>query len=49
MESRKKRRRHLNPRIVEALEAIMMAIMGVGTAALLAQFFGILLGIIDPN
>lgn len=29
-------------------EAILMAFMGVGTAVLLAQFFGIMLGIIEP-
>lgn len=29
-------------------EAILMAFMGIGTAVLLAQFFGLMLGVIEP-
>lgn len=30
-------------------EAVLMAFMGIGTAVLLAQFFGVMLGAIDPR
>lgn len=29
-------------------EAVLMAFMAVGTAVLLAQFFGLMLGVIEP-
>ena len=55
MESRKARRRQLKPwaRKVKNYfekfgEAILMAFMGIGTAVLLAQFFGLMLGVIEP-
>lgn len=57
MESRKtvRRRRQLKPwaRKVKNYfekfgEAILMAFMGIGTAVLLAQFFGLMLGVIEP-
>lgn len=55
MESRKVRRRQLKPwarKVKEKFErfgeAILMAFMGIGTAVLLAQFFGIMLGVIEP-
>lgn len=55
MESRKVRRRQLKPwaRKVKNYfekfgEAILMAFMGIGTAVLLAQFFGLMLGVIEP-
>lgn len=35
-------------RIENAAEMLMMAVMGVGTAAIIAQFFGIMIGAIDP-
>lgn len=35
-------------RIQSALEILMITIMGVGTAALVAQAFGILIGAVDP-
>lgn len=30
-------------------EAVLMAFMAVGTAVLLAQFFGVMIGVIDPR
>lgn len=30
-------------------EVVLMAFMAVGTAALLAQFFGVMIGAIDPR
>ena len=57
MESRKtvRRRRQLKPwarKVKEKFErfgeAILMAFMGIGTAVLLAQFFGLMLGVIEP-
>ena len=55
MESRKVRRRQLKPwarkvknYFEEFGEAILMAFMGIGTAVLLAQFFGLMLGVIEP-
>ncbi|WP_337952372.1 hypothetical protein [Mitsuokella jalaludinii] len=30
-------------------EAVLMAFMAVGTAVLLAQFFGVMIGAIDPR
>ena len=57
MESRKtvRRRRQLKPwarKVQEKFEkfgeAILMAFMGIGTAVLLAQFFGLMLGVIEP-
>lgn len=30
-------------------EAVLMAFMGIGTAVLLAQFFGVMIGAIDPR
>ena len=55
MESRKVRRRQLKPwakKVKEKFErfgeAILMAFMGIGTAVLLAQFFGLMLGVIEP-
>lgn len=55
MESRKVRRRQLKPwarKVKEKFEkfgeAILMAFMGIGTAFLLAQFFGLMLGVIEP-
>lgn len=35
-------------RIQSALEILMITIVGVGTAALVAQAFGILIGAVDP-
>lgn len=29
-------------------EAVLMAFMGIGTAVLLAQFFGVMIGAIEP-
>lgn len=29
-------------------EAVLMAFMAVGTAVLLAQFFGVMIGVIEP-
>ena len=56
MESRKVRRRQLKPwarKVKEKFEkfgeAILMAFMGIGTAVLLAQFFGLMLGVIEPR
>lgn len=57
MESRKtvRRRRQLKPWVRKVKnyfekfgEAILMAFMGIGTAVLLAQFFGLMLGVIEP-
>lgn len=55
MESRKVRHRQLKPWARKAKEmfekfgeAILMAFMGIGTAVLLAQFFGLMLGVIEP-
>ena len=55
MESRKVRRRQLKPwarKVKEKFEkfgeAILMAFMGIGTVVLLAQFFGLMLGVIEP-
>lgn len=30
-------------------EVVLMAFMGIGTAVLLAQFFGVMIGAIDPR
>lgn len=30
-------------------EVLLMAFMGIGTAVLLAQFFGVMIGAIDPR
>ena len=56
MESRKVRRRQLKPwaRKVKNYfekfgELALMAFMAVGTAVLLAQFFGVMIGAIDPR
>ena len=56
MESRKVRRRQLKPwarkvkeKFEKFAEAILMAFMGIGTAVLLAQFFGVMIGAIDPR
>lgn len=56
MESRKVRRRQLKPwaRKVKTYfekfgELVLMAFMAVGTAVLLAQFFGVMIGAIDPR
>lgn len=35
-------------RIKSALEFLMMTVMGVGTAALVAQAFGLMTGIVRP-
>ena len=55
MESRKVRRRQLKPwarkakeKFEEFGEAVLMAFMGIGTAVLLAQFFGVMIGAIEP-
>lgn len=40
---------HNIERIVGALELIMMAVMGIGVAAMVAQMFGIMTGAINPN
>ncbi|WP_182405922.1 hypothetical protein [Mitsuokella multacida] len=55
MESRKVRRRQLKPWAKKLKgyfekfgEAVLMAFMGIGTAVLLAQFFGLMLGVIEP-
>ncbi len=55
MQPRKMRRRQLKPwarKVKEKFEkfgeAILMAFMGIGTAVLLAQFFGLMLGVIEP-
>lgn len=56
MESRKVRRRQLKPwaRKVKNYfekfgETVLMAFMAVGTVVLLAQFFGVMIGAIDPR
>lgn len=58
MESRKtvRRRRQLKPwaRKVKNYfekfgELVLMAFMGIGTAVLLAQFFGVMIGAIEPR
>ena len=56
MESRKVRRRQLQPwarKIKNYFEKFgelaLMAFMAVGTAVLLAQFFGVMIGAIDPR
>ena len=56
MESRKVRRRQLKPWARKAKETfekfgemLLMAFMAVGTAVLLAQFFGVMIGAIDPR
>lgn len=56
MESRKVRRRQLKPwaRKVKTYfekfgELVLMVFMAVGTAVLLAQFFGVMIGAIDPR
>lgn len=55
MQPRKMRRRQLKPwaRKVKTYfekfgELVLMAFMAVGTAVLLAQFFGVMIGAIDP-
>ena len=55
MQPRKVRRRQLKPwaRKIKTYfekfgEAVLMAFMGIGTAVLLAQFFGLMLGVIEP-
>lgn len=35
-------------RIEDAATLLMMTVVGIGTAALVAQFFGILTGVINP-
>ncbi|WP_288777091.1 hypothetical protein [uncultured Mitsuokella sp.] len=56
MQPRKARRRQLKPwaRKVKTYfekfgELVLMAFMAVGTAVLLAQFFGVMIGAIDPR
>lgn len=56
MQSRKMRRRQLKPwarKVKETFEkfgeVVLMAFMAVGTAVLLAQFFGVMIGAIDPR
>ena len=56
MESRKVRHRQLKPWARKAKEKfekfgeiVLMAFMGIGTAVLLAQFFGVMIGAIDPR
>lgn len=57
MESRKAvRRRQLKPWARKAKEKfekfgelMLMAFMGIGTVALLIQFFGVMIGAIDPR
>ena len=56
MESRKVSRRQLKPwarKIKNYFEKFgelaLMAFMAVGTAVLLAQFFGVMIGAIDPR
>lgn len=56
MESRKVRRRQLKPWACKVKnyfekfgEMLLMAFMAVGTAVLLAQFFGVMIGAIDPR
>ncbi len=40
---------HNIERIIGALELIMVSVMGIGVAAMVAQMFGIMTGVIDPN
>lgn len=47
MESRKARRRHLNPKIKSALQTLAATLMAVGMAAWAVQLFGIAIGAID--
>lgn len=56
MQPRKVRRRQLKPwarKVKETFEkfgeVVLMAFMAVGTAVLLAQFFGVMIGAIDPR
>lgn len=56
MQPRKMRRRQLKPwarKLKEKFEkfgeVVLMAFMAVGTAVLLAQFFGVMIGAIDPR
>ena len=56
MESRKVRRRQLKPWARKAKETcekcgemLLMAFMGIGTVVLLIQFFGVMIGAIDPR
>lgn len=56
MESRKVRRRRLKPWARKAKEKfekfgelVLMAFMVIGTAALIAQFLGVMIGAIDPR
>lgn len=56
MQPRKMRRRQLKPwaRKIKTYfekfgELVLMAFMAVGTAVLLAQFFGVMIGAIDPR
>ncbi len=56
MESRKVRRRQLKPwarKIKEKFEKfgemLLMAFMGIGTVVLLIQFFGVMIGAVDPR
>lgn len=56
MESRKVRRRQLKPWARKAKETfekfgemLLMAFMGIGTVVLLVQFFGVMIGAIDPR
>lgn len=56
MESRKVRRRQLKPwarKVKEKFEKfgemLLMAFMGIGTVVLLIQFFGVMIGAIDPR
>lgn len=56
MESRKVRRRQLKPwaRKIKTYfekfgELVLMAFMGIGTVVLLIQFFGVMIGAIDPR
>ena len=55
MQPRKMRRRQLKPWAKKLKgyfekfgEVVLMAFMGIGTAVLLAQFFGLMLGVIEP-
>lgn len=56
MQPRKMRRRQLKPwarKLKEKFEkfgeVVLMAFMAVGTAVLLAQFFGVMIGAINPR
>lgn len=55
-EPRRARRRQLKPwakKLVNLFnkfgELVLITFMGIGTAVLLAQFMGVMLGIIDPR